>query len=74
LLPQTVEEGRKYLESEGVRVDDVKQATLNVIGVQGTPTLLLVDNKGTVAEVWEGKLPPDQEEGVLSVLKGSVLQ
>ena len=64
-----MDEGRKYLEGQGVQVDDVKQATLNSIGVIGTPTLLLVDGKGTVAQVWEGKLKPDQEGGVLAVLK-----
>jgi hypothetical protein len=44
-------------------------APLNAIGVMGTPTLLLVDAEGTVAQVWEGKLQPDQEGGVLAVLK-----
>lgn len=69
VLPQAVDEGRKYLEGEGVQVDDVKQATLNAIGVTGTPTLLLVDDTGKVSDVWQGKLPPDQEGGVLAVLR-----
>ncbi len=69
VLPQPVDEGRKYLEGEGVQVDDVKQATLSVIGVSGTPTLLLVDNFGKVADVWQGKLQPEQEGDVLAVLK-----
>ncbi|HEV2350163.1 MAG TPA: redoxin family protein [Terriglobia bacterium] len=69
VLPQAVDESRKYLEGEGVQVDDIKQATLNAIGVKGTPTLLLVDNNGKVADVWQGKLPPDQEGGVLAILK-----
>jgi len=71
VLPQTVDEGRQYLEGEGVHVDDVKQAQLNAIGVNGTPTLLLVDSKGTVAQVWEGKLQADQEGAVLAVLNKS---
>ncbi len=69
VLPQAPDESRKYLEGEGVHVDDVKQATLSAIGVTGTPTMLLVDGKGTVAKVWAGKLQPDQEGGVLAVLK-----
>jgi len=69
VLPQAVDEGRKYLDGEGVHVDDVKQATLSTIGVTGTPTMLLVDGKGTVAKVWEGKLQPDQQAGVLAALK-----
>ena len=68
VLPQTVDEGRKYLEGVGIQVDDVEQTPLNAIGVNGTPTLLLVDAKGTVAQVWEGKLPSEQEGGVLAVL------
>jgi len=69
VLPQAVDEGRKYLDGEGVHVDDVKQAALSTIGVSGTPTMLLVDGKGTVAKVWQGKLQPDQEAGVLAALK-----
>jgi hypothetical protein len=52
-----------------VRVDEVKEAALDSIKVSGTPTLLLVDKAGTVADVWAGKLEPSQEEEVLSVLK-----
>jgi len=37
--------------------------------VSGTPTLLLVDNTGSVAEAWVGKLEPPQEEDVLTVLR-----
>jgi hypothetical protein len=69
VLPQAVEEARKYLDQQGVRVDDVKQTSLDSIKVSGTSTLLLVDKAGTVADVWAGKLDPSQEEDVLRVLK-----
>jgi hypothetical protein len=55
-----------------VLVDDIRQAQVNSIGVTGTPTLLLVDEKGTVADAWQGKLQPDQETAVLAVLKKSL--
>jgi len=74
VLPQSVDESRKYLEGEGVQVDNVKQATLNAIGVTGTPTLLLVDSSGTVADVWQGKVQPEQEGGVLAALKKDASQ
>ncbi len=73
VLPQAVEDSRKYLEGEGVHIDDVKQATLSTIGVTGTPTLMLVDSAGKVADVWQGKLQPEQEAGVLTVLKKDAL-
>jgi len=68
VLPQPITESHKYLEGEGVTVDDVKQAQLDSIGVSGTPTLLLVESKGAVAQVWQGKLHPEQEDGVVAVL------
>ena len=74
VLPQPADDGRKYLEGAGVPVDDVTQAQLSTIGVTGTPTLLLVDSTGKVANVWQGKLQPDQEAGVLAVLKKVVLE
>jgi thioredoxin-related protein len=73
VLPQAVEDSRKYLEGEGVHVEDVKQAQLSTIGVTGTPTLLLVDSTGKVADAWQGKLQPEQEAGVLTVLKKDAL-
>ena len=71
VLPQPVNDSHKYLESEGVQVDEVRQARLNTIGVRGTPTLLFVDRSGTVKEAWQGRLLPDQEEEVLAALRSA---
>ena len=68
VLPQTVEEGRKYLERLGVSVDEVRQLSLDQMGVNGTPTLLLVDASGVVKQFWVGRLPSDQEAVVLDAL------
>jgi len=68
VLPQSLADGREYLENLGVSVDEVKQLSLDKIGVSGTPTLLLVDTSGVVKNSWVGKLSPQQEANVLSVL------
>jgi thioredoxin-related protein len=70
LLPQTEKESRQYLTDNMVDIADVRQASLRSVGVQGTPTLLLVDKNGTVLEQWLGKVPASQEDTVLSRLKG----
>lgn len=72
VLPQAVEEARKYLDGEGVHVDDVRQASPQSIGVAGTPTLLLVDARGRVSDVWRGKLQPNDEEKVIATLRSTV--
>jgi hypothetical protein len=71
VLPQDVSEGRKYLNELGVPINEVRQSTLESLGVGGTPTLILVDNKGAVTDSWVGKLPPDKESEVLGHLQGS---
>ena len=69
ILPQPVEEGKNYLETLGVAVDEVRQMPLDKLGVHGTPTLLLVDSVGSVKDSWVGKLPPEREAGVLKRLQ-----
>ncbi len=68
ILPQPVQDGKEYLKRLGVSVDQIKQASLDQIGVRGTPTLLLVDSSGVVERAWMGKLNRDQEQAVLDVL------
>src|SRR6185295_15039972 len=46
VLPQPLDEGKKYIDELGVAIKEVKQADLNSIQVRGTPTLILVDNQG----------------------------
>ena len=69
LLPQTVTEGKQYLDEIGVGIADIRQVAPSQVKVGGTPTLILVDENGVATEVWRGKLPPDGEEKVLSKLK-----
>ena len=47
VLPQGEKEGHEYLDSLGLSIEHVKQAPLDTLGVQGTPTL----NSGEPA--WE---------------------
>jgi hypothetical protein len=69
VLPQPVSDGQKYLNGLGVEINDIKQLTPGGIRIQGTPTILLVNNAGVVTEEWLGKLPPEKENEVLSRLQ-----
>lgn len=66
VLPQDTEKGKAYLNKLGVSVDEVKQSELDAVGVQGTPTLILVDKAGKVTGSWIGQLPAEKEAEVLS--------
>lgn len=70
VFPQSIQEGRAYLNQLGVPIDEVKQVALTDIGVQATPTLILIDGDGIVKKSWVGKLRHDEELIVLKSLQG----
>jgi thiol-disulfide isomerase/thioredoxin len=69
VLPQDPMDGKKYLDDLGVGIKDVKQAGLSSLGVAGTPTLILLDDKGVVEKSWVGKLSPEKETELLGKLQ-----
>jgi hypothetical protein len=69
VLPQPVSDGQKYLNGLGVGINEIKQLTPGAIRVQGTPTILLVNNAGVVTQEWLGKLTAEEENEVLSRLR-----
>ncbi len=68
VLPEPVAEAESYLNREGVHLDEVEQISLTKVGVNGTPTMLLVNGNGIVADDWVGKLAPDKQEQVLKTI------
>lgn len=70
VLPGTVDDSRKYLEHLGVPITEIRQEVLGALGVQGTPTLLLINDKGVVTKSWVGRLPTDKEGEVISSARG----
>jgi hypothetical protein len=69
VLPQGTEEAKAYLSELNVSVPTVMQASLRTLGVSGTPTLILVDDRGAVIKSWVGKLPAEQEAEVLNKVR-----
>jgi len=66
VLPQPVEDSRNYLNKLGVSGADVVQSSLAAVGVSGTPTLLLIDNQGSVTDSWVGKLSDSEAAKVIA--------
>jgi hypothetical protein len=69
IVPHDVQQGREYLDGLKVRVDDVKQADINSMGIGGTPTVVMVGSDGVVKNVWTGKLPPETESQVIEQIR-----
>ena len=71
VLPGSIEASRRYLEGLSVPISEVRQSPLSQINVRGTPTLLLVNDKGVVTKSWVGQLPPDKETEVIDAVRGA---
>jgi len=69
VLPGSTDDSKAYLRGEDVSVDRIRQAALGSIDVRGTPTLLLVNDKGVVTQAWVGKLTSQREDEVISALR-----
>jgi thiol-disulfide isomerase/thioredoxin len=68
VLPESVAESKIYLDREGVHVNQLKQLSLDRLGVAGTPTMLLLDNRGKVTESWVGMLSPEAQSQALKTI------
>lgn len=71
VMPQGEKEATTFLTNMGVSVDTLVSASPASLGVRGTPTVLLVDDGGTVTGAWPGKLPPERETELLACLAGT---
>lgn len=67
----SLEDGKAYLQSHGVTISDVATASFDTLRIPGTPTLLLVGDRGIVVQTWAGKLPIDREGEVWSKLRSA---
>jgi hypothetical protein len=64
VLPQPVGEAQSFLHSLHLNVPDIRQFDLAKLGVDATPTLILVDQSGHIRETWTGKLTSEVEDQV----------
>lgn len=69
VFPQDINESQEYFARLDIKIHTLRQALPASLGAKGTPTLLLVDNNGTVIRSWEGVVPPAVETEILASVK-----
>jgi hypothetical protein len=69
VAPESTEESKSFLKDKNITVDRVDRATLSDLGIDGTPTLLLVAKNGTVTHEWVGLLSDKAQDEVLATIK-----
>lgn len=69
VMSESKEEAEAYLKKNGVTTDIVLSTPMSQIGVNGTPTLLLLDGENRLVQSWVGQLNNSQESEVVSQLQ-----
>lgn len=69
VLPQPKPIAQIYLADLGISSLETKEATLMSLNVRGTPTLIIVNEKGEVVKAWPGKLSLEREQEVYQQLQ-----
>ncbi len=59
---------RQVVETQQLTIEVVPGIQLGQVKVQGTPTLMLVDEQGRVSKVWVGELPAAGEAEVIAAI------
>ena len=59
---------RQVEETQQLTIEAVAGFELGQVKVQGTPTLMLVDEQGRVSKVWMGELPAAEEAEVIAAI------
>lgn len=62
ILPGPVEEGRQYVQSLDLPIENVQTGSLSSYKLSVTPTVLFVDNQGIIKGVWMGAAPAREKE------------
>lgn len=61
----------RFLGANLIEVDRIIPAEVTRLGIQATPTVLLVNNQGRVASSWQGAMRPSDESAFLEILRKS---
>jgi thioredoxin-related protein len=66
---ESVDATTAYIHSLGLDVQHVLEANFDDLRIQGTPTLLLVNNRGSIVSTWVGVLSAQGERDVFRTLR-----
>jgi peroxiredoxin len=68
VFPDNPAEVSTFVEKHSLTIRTLAGVQLRGLGISGTPTLILVDNKKAIIKAWSGKLSPEGEEQLISFL------
>jgi thioredoxin-related protein len=68
IFPGPEEETKEYVKQNQLDVYTVSGVDFGLLNVLGTPTLILVDDKGKLLDFWTGKVPAHVEQQIIKII------
>ena len=69
LLPNSIEDGKQYIQSLNLPIENVQSASLASYNIPGTPSVLFVDRHGIIKGAWLGATPTREGEMLEELIK-----
>lgn len=69
VMPSVAAEAKEYLSENHLNVDGIVSTSLPKVGLQATPTLVLLDGSRRVSAAWVGLLDARQQDVVVQKLR-----
>lgn len=69
VFPNTEDDVKQYVSQRQLDIEAVAKVDFSALNLTGTPTVILLDNKGTISDFWVGKLSEDEEQQVIAAIK-----
>ena len=67
-FPHDLNDGKRYLAKKQIEPDEIVRLHFKQIGIQGTPTLMLLKREGGIIAKWTGELSAPVEDYIVSIL------
>jgi thioredoxin-related protein len=68
IFPNSKDKVQAFLQQFNLDLLTLADIPLERLAVSGTPTLVLVDSRGTALRVWVGELDPDEQRELFTQL------
>jgi hypothetical protein len=69
IFPDRTEDVAEILRTQNLPIPGIPETNISSLKVSGTPTLILVDQNGTVEKAWVGKQGYSGENSILTALR-----
>lgn len=68
VFPEEESKVKQYVQQNGLQVSSTAATDFKELGVETTPTMILIDKEGKIIDFWIGQIPEEAQQQVIEVV------